>query len=203
MSVRVSFGDFGDTGLSALRVVDPVSREDLEPPLLFDSRPSAVSQELILCAGYMMYGGKADQLVFKGNIDSRFAQRFEELTGCPVNAPRVNLPDLGFVRSTEMVISVGSTLEALCPGRDQTRLTLLPSERFSGGLFGVKELLIPSNAWIFAANGKTDVVIASALLFAKHLLAEKLKVSDSIARNCSESNKSILELVNISLESDQ
>lgn len=155
--------------------------------LLFDVSPSSVSATQTAVAGALLYGSDAlNRLKVDGEMLEKEVAELTHIIGLPVDADSIISTDTSSesaqdapLRVTSLRVSLGEALSLSTPGRDETRLTLVSSERYYGGLLGIKEAVVASNAWLHATYADPVRVMAAAgVLFANDFLAEGLVLPD-------------------------
>lgn len=155
--------------------------------LLFDVSPSSVSATQTAVAGALLYGaGALKRLKVNGEMLDTAVAELSQVIGFPVESDSVTSIDNSSVgqldsllKVTSLRVSLGLDLAHETPGRDETSLTLIPSERFYGGLLGIKEAVVASNAWLHATYvDPARVMAAAGVLFANDFLAEGLTLPD-------------------------
>ena len=78
---------------------------------------------------------------------------------------------------TTLTVGPVTQLSERTPGVDHARLGLVRGERFQGALFGIKEAIISSNAWLLAGVfDPTDVMLAVGVIYSEDFLARELLV---------------------------
>lgn len=157
------------------------------PGLLLDAAPSAVSAEAIAVAGTLLFGRFADSTIaFPRAIDARLAAAIAGATGLVVVSEVKPYPEEdgaiqsdSSIRATRLLVDLGFKIDSATPDVDETRLLLIPGERFQGALWGIKEYVIASNAWYLSSLLDRVSVIASAgVLYATDLLANEIATSN-------------------------
>lgn len=174
MTIRISFGVYGETARWALRVVDQVSKKDVVRPLLLDARPNAVHNENLVLAGLCLAGDVDDDFFFTGHLGDGFVSYLKDNLGVEIRSKLTKEQKQIYTQATTLELIEGYNLYPKTPDRDCTRLFLVPSSRFSGSLVGVKERVIASNSWFLRSELGGRVCAAAALLFAADMLAADL-----------------------------
>ncbi|WP_146113400.1 MULTISPECIES: hypothetical protein [unclassified Arthrobacter] len=175
----------GSGGFNLLAV-----REDQElapklESLSFDATPVGLTPLKVLVAGALLFGNREmDRIETIGEVPKGTVERVQSLLGIGIN-PTMG-QNLGSVESDEsdttikattLKINLEGSFTANTPGRDVTTLSLIPSERCSGVLWGVKEAIVASNAWLHEKyDSRSRLVAAVGVLFAEEFLAEAICV---------------------------
>lgn len=178
------------TGRTVLRAHRGAADQPLPvSELVFDTPPATADPDRIAVAGALVFAGFAERsLGFAKPISAEVAEAITAETGLVIDSEvlRKRERDADSVeqeerarrpRVTTLSVSLGLQSIGTTPGIDCTRLALVPGERYSGALFGVKEMLIGSNAWLLATYLEPSVVMtASGVLFADDLFAGTIAV---------------------------
>lgn len=173
---QIHFGAVAQTARYALSVNDN-AREFAAIPLMVDVEPLNLNPHLVVAAGLLWAPHTVIQFGFKDRLSEEVVHRWERELSVKIDA---QLTRTAYTRSgnTDLSIVSGTNLSANTPGRDQTSIHVLPSERFYGSMKGVKESIIASNAWIFdnAALAK----LCLGILFADEFLARSISVDETL-----------------------
>lgn len=155
--------------------------------LLFDISPKNVSPTQIAVAGALLFGENATtRLRVDGKMRHADVAELSQIVGAPVEPDAdvgasqdiESLSELP-MKVTSLRVTFTEELASETPGRDATKLTLIPSQRYFGGLLGIKESVIASNAWLHATYVLPARVLAAAgVLFANDFLAAGLILPD-------------------------
>lgn len=171
------------------------SAEDRALPvdtLIFDAAPAHLSSDQIAVAGVLLFAEFAERdIAFSAPITVELQRAIADATGLAVvstvlplvEASDAKEPDARPPSVTTMTVTFGAPLCDTTPRVDRTRLDLVPGERFQGALYGVKELVVASNAWYVATAIDPRAVLAAAgVLFAGDLLAKEIVLGDAAQR---------------------
>lgn len=154
--------------------------------LLFDAPPRSVDPDRLAVAALLLFGDRAgSEISFPEEISYELADAVRELSGLNVTS-EVARPEGAVVESgaapdarlqvTTLTAGMATGFSARTPEVDETRLGLVPGERFQGALFGIKEAIIPSNAWLVANTADpVSVLLAAGLVFSEDFLARALR----------------------------
>lgn len=178
--MRFSYEPFDSMGRASLRA----HRDDGDAPLgvsvlTFDRGPKQPTDDQVAVAATLAFGHHAmTQLEFPGRLTPSVRAGIERATRMPVVAlSNDDAPADPTPAPTRLLVSDAVTLEPVSPPIDVTRLTLLPGERFSGSLVGVKEIVVGSNAWLFGRFQTAQrALTAAAVLFSHDLLVGIIEI---------------------------
>lgn len=175
----------GRTVLKAVRGGD--DRVPAVDRLIFDAPPKNFHQDRLAVAGVLLFGGDAEsEISFPWEISYELAEAVRDVRGLQVISeiarPKhlMERPDSGEgapLQVTTLSIQPVTGFSERTPEVDQTRLGLVPGERFQGALFGIKEAIISSNAWLLArATEPATVLLAAGVLYSEDFLARALRI---------------------------
>ncbi|MGP5032904.1 hypothetical protein ACTXJG_15965 [Glutamicibacter arilaitensis] len=153
--------------------------------LIFDAAPAFQTPEKTLIAGCLLFGEKnLTRVSVTDDVASSFLQQVQEILGLEKRETTRNEFQLGAIgeletkiKATTLRISLRGEFPESTPGRDATTLTLVPSERYSGVLWGIKEVIVASNAWLLEkTSSRTRIAAAAGVFFAEEFLAKSICV---------------------------
>ena len=171
----IRFNSQRELGRFALEILSPDGSQ-VKRPLILDSAPKYLSGDLVLSAGLIYSGYSPEKLIVEWPVTEHFAEEINSGFGCEVIAAKAR-PDLNSVsrpKATILEVSTGVDLDSKTPDREITRLLLVPNERFSGSLIGVKEVVIAGNAEWMASLYGAGALIAAGILFSTDFMAHSL-----------------------------
>lgn len=163
--------------------------------LLFDAAPATSDSDRIAVAGTLLFARYAARAItFKAPIRESVANAIAAATGLVIESDVLPASDpneareqellkeqLGQPRVTTLTVGFGVALPGSTPGIDHARLDLVPGDRYSGALYGVKEMLIASNAWLLASHLEPAAVMTAAgILFADDLFAGTIALDGDV-----------------------
>lgn len=157
--------------------------------LLFDATPASSDSDRIAVAGTLLFARYAERAItFEGPISASVANAIAATTGLvvesevlPASDPAEPQEQLARPRVTTLTVGFGAALPGSTPGIDHARLDLVPGDRYSGALYGVKEMLIASNAWLLASHLEPAAVMTAAgILFADDLFAGTIALDGDV-----------------------
>lgn len=160
---------------------------------IFDTCPTEMTSLHALIAGALLFGDRElERISYPDEEISELAM--EKVRAVLGLEGRSAFDDYSFsasdkenstrIRATKLRVSLRPFISAKTPDRDETLLTLVPGERFSGVLWGVKESILSSNAWLHETYKPGAFVEAAAgVLFAADFLANELSVSSTSKEN--------------------
>lgn len=177
------------TGRTALLATpDPGDRPMPVDQLLLDAPPRTLDHDCAAVAATVLFAPYAQsEISFGKKISAGLAEAIHVATGLTVTskfADKLRSDDEASspLQVTTLTVNLNGALAKSTPGVDQTRLSLVPGERFQGALFGVKEAVIASNAWYLArVIDPHRVQLAAGLLFARDLLAQHVRTTSEEA----------------------
>lgn len=155
--------------------------------LILDADPTILDSDRIALAGALLFGtfasgdisvgtsvsadaANAIRAVTDHRVTSEVSGRVLERKGSD-QAVEEPLP------ATTLHVALTTDLRDRTPEVDHTRLGLVPGERYQGALFGIKEAVISSNAWLLARfMDPAAVLLAAGLLFSHDLLVRTLVI---------------------------
>ncbi|MHA6967378.1 hypothetical protein ACX5K5_06740 [Glutamicibacter bergerei] len=173
----------GTNGFELLAVSEG---EELVPKLeslMFDAAPTDLSPLKTLIAGALLFGNRRlERIQVNGEVSNIFVEQVQTLVGIGKSAnPELDLaPEVADefdtkIRATTLKINLQAAFANVTPERDVTNLTLIPSERYSGVLWGIKEAIVASNAWLHEKHSSSaQVAAAVGVLFADEFLARSI-----------------------------
>lgn len=175
----------GRTVLEAVRGAD--DRALAVDRLIFDAPPRSLHQDRLAVAGVLLFGDCAEsEISLPGEVSYELAEAVRDLCGLRITSeiarPKGAAEEAGAeqeapLQVTTLTVGPVTGFPARTPEVDQTRLGLVPGERFQGALFGIKEAIIPSNAWLLASvTDPASVLLATGVLFSEDFLARALRV---------------------------
>lgn len=198
----------GRTVLEAVRGAD--DRALAVDRLILDAPPRSLGQDRLAVAGVLLFGDRAEsQISFPGEISYELAEVVQEICGLRVNSevarPKGASEQSGDeqeapLQVTTLTVGQVTGFSERTPEVDETRLGLVPGERFQGALFGIKEAIIPSNAWLFTSvTDPAAVLLAAGLLYSEDFLARALRVelADSSAGTVPEAARKLCAAVGL------
>lgn len=153
--------------------------------LMFDAKPPFLNPEKTLIAGCLLFGEKNLTRVSGTNdVTPLFREQVQETLGLAIKTtPREEVQTAAVdeletkIRATTLLINLRGRFPENTPGRDVTVLTLVPSERYSGVLWGIKEAIVASNAWLHEQHSSgARIAAAAGVLFAEEFLAKSISV---------------------------
>lgn len=187
MHIELSRDGIGRAVLRARR--GPEDRPLPVDGLIFDAAPVTRESDRVAVAGTLLFARYADSTIgFADPISERVAEAITAATGLAIDSrvlPALRSEEASEVATgkaarpqvTTLTVALGSRLPEATPGIDRARLDLLPGERYSGALYGVKELLIASNAWLLASHlDRGAVMTAAGIIFADDLFAGTIEL---------------------------
>lgn len=183
--MHISYQDNGGAARAALAV--EAESGEASPnlsELLFDVSPVSVSATQAAVAGALLYGSSAlKRLKVNGEMLNVDVASLSHIIELPVDVDSVTASESQQdvpLRQTMLRVSMGVNLANNTPGRDETNLNLVPSERYFGGLLGIKEAVVASNAWLHATYvSPVRVLAATGVLFAHDFLAHGLVLPET------------------------
>lgn len=182
MSIRISLGEIDRTGRHGLRTFNQELKRNAGRTLMFDSVPGTRCHENMVAAGIALLGPDSNSLEYTGPISTAFKNILRESLGFEIKSPELSQPKCDYTRATLMRVDSSFQELGRTPGRDITRLVLLPSERFYGSLAGIKELLISTNANFVASEIGARALVAASFLFAPDLLAKEIELDANMSK---------------------
>lgn len=155
--------------------------------LILDAGPTILDSDRVALAGALLFGGfAAGDISFGTQVSVGAADALRAVTGRRVTSEVSGrmLESAGSESTaqeppqvTALHVSLATGLRDRAPGVDRTRLGLVPGERCQGALFGIKEAVIASNAWLVARFvDPVAVLLAAGLLFSHDLLARTIVI---------------------------
>lgn len=173
IGIDILFGAIAQTARYGLSV----KRGDLDvtTPLLVDWPPAILDPHLVAAAGMLLAPEDTSVFQLEGQLSASVVESWERHLGVSIIADRIDTPYHrdGF---TDLTVVRSVSFSSATPGRDNTKLYLVPSERFYGQLKGVKELVTATNAWMFEEEKGVVADISLGLLFSNDLLAKSITV---------------------------
>lgn len=179
-------------GTSGFKLLAVPEGEELVPKLeslMFDAAPADLSPLKTLIAGSLLFGNRGlVRIDVNGEVSAVFLEQVQTLLGIGKNAKAEMDPEPEVVdefdtkiRATTLEINLRGTFAEGTPKRDVTTLTLIPSERYSGVLWGVKEAIVASNAWLHEKHSsRAHVAAAVGVLFADEFLARSICIPSTL-----------------------
>lgn len=155
--------------------------------LILDADPTTLDSDRVAIAGVLLFGGFATgELAFAKKVSTDAAQAIKTVTGREVvskvsdrkleskgSDKAIDAP----LQATSLHVARSTGLQGDTPGVDETRLGLVPGERYQGALFGIKEMVVASNAWLLERYYEpTAVLLAAGLLFSHDFLAKQITI---------------------------
>lgn len=166
--------------------------------LILDVPPRGVHDDRLAVAAVLLFGERAaSEISFPREISHELAEAVHAAYGVktiskvatPKRAASEDEPEADArdaLQVTTLAVGPATGFTERTPGVDRARLGLVPGERFQGALFGIKEAIVSSNAWLLAdVLDPTDVMLAVGVLYSEDFLARELLVElegDSAAR---------------------
>lgn len=166
--------------------------------LILDVPPRGVHDDRMAVAAMLLFGGRAaSEISFPRKISQELAETVNAVYGVrtiskvakPKRAALDAEPEADAdapLQVTTLTVGPVTGFAERTPGVDRARLGLVPGERFQGALFGIKEAIVSSNAWLLAdVFDPTDVMLAVGVIYSEDFLARELQVElegDSEAR---------------------
>lgn len=152
--------------------------------LLLDAAPLTIDHDRVAVAGALLFaehcGGELSFAapVSEGVADALYTSTRQRVTASELGPQTATQPSP--TQATLLSVDVAESLGDATPGIDRTLLRLLPGERFQGALYGVKESVIASNAWLLCTYiDPVRVRLAAGVLFAHDLLAQGIEIGDA------------------------
>ncbi|MGP5026812.1 hypothetical protein ACTXI4_16750 [Glutamicibacter ardleyensis] len=182
-------------GTSGFKLLAVPEGEELVPKLeslMFDAAPADLSPLKTLIAGSLLFGNRGlERLDVNGEVSVSLVEQVQTLLGIGQNAKAgMNLgPEIvdefdAKIRATTLKINLRGAFAEDTPERDVTTLTLIPSERYSGVLWGIKEAIVASNAWLHEKHSsRAHVAAAVGVLFAEEFLAKSICIPSTSAND--------------------
>lgn len=158
--------------------------------IMFDAIPADLSPLKTLIAGSLLFGNRGlERINVNGEVSTAFVEQVQSLLGIGKNAraemnvePEVVDEFNDKIRATMLKINLRGAFPEGTPERDVTSLTLIPSERYSGVLWGIKEAIVASNAWLHEKHSSpAHVAAAAGVLFAGEFLAKSIFIPPTSA----------------------
>jgi hypothetical protein len=172
-----------DDGRGRTALIARAEADDAVPSfdrLLMDAAPCEIDYERVAVAACLLFGGgSGDSIEFGWAIGQRLADAISASSGLRVRSTIVEPVDpTEAIQATSLQVSFGLPSSAETPPMDQARLSLVPGERFYGGLHGIKESVIGSNAWLIADYvSEAYVSAAVGALYSRDFLASTVLIS--------------------------
>lgn len=182
-------------GTNGFQIIAIADSDEVIPKLdclMFDATPAFQSPEKTLIAGCLLFGEKNLTRVSAVNdVSSLFQEQVQEILGLTKKTITVGdfqpatVDELETkIRATTLLINLRGKFPENTPGRDSTVLTLVPSERYSGVLWGIKEAIVASNAWLHEEHSSgSRIAAATGVLFAEEFLAKSICVPQTSKNN--------------------
>lgn len=157
--------------------------------LLLDAAPLTIDPDRVAVAGAILFADHSGgELTFAQPISEAVADAVYTAMGLRVThavasaaqgpQPASSAPH---TQATTLSVDASTSLDDPTPGIDRTRLRLVPGERFQGALYGVKEAMIASNAWLLATYlDPARVHLAAGILFAHDFLAQSIEIDGAL-----------------------
>lgn len=195
--VQVEFGAIAQTARHGVVLVDENARK-ICTPLMVDVPPVTSNPHLELAAGLIWAPAEVKEFHFRGKISESVVRHWEKALGVAIECEED--PDT-YQRNgcTDLSVTTQSRIQESTPGRDETLIYMLPSERFYGAMRGVKEVLMASNSWLFGEDRGAAAEIALGTVFADDLMVRSIRTERELTPALSERIESILEPLSIDL----
>lgn len=157
--------------------------------LLLDAAPLTIDPDRVAVAGAILFadhsGGElsVSQPISEAVADAVYTSMGLRVTHAVASAERGPQPASPAppTQATTLSVDASTSLGDPTPGIDRTRLRLVPGERFQGALYGVKEAVIASNAWLLATYlDPARVHLAAGILFAHDFLARGIEIDEAL-----------------------
>lgn len=154
--------------------------------LIFDASPGVLDGDRVAVAGTLLFAGvDAGSISFNKAVSPEVASAIHSATGHSVGSkistrklegPHGEKIAEAPLQMTTLDVSFSTWIPENTPGVDRTHLGLVPGERLQGALYGVKESVVSSNAWLVASYiNPYRVLLAAGLLFSHDLLAQRIE----------------------------
>lgn len=170
----LEFGGAGSTGRYRLALSDVL--EPLKGTEVFlDKAPVKLSGTRVLAAGLLLsYPDFQGTLRFDGTVDAFASDFWSKALGTQLIVSKKMSESGDFDNHTRTFVLDSVDLGGPTPGRDETNLCLIRSEKYAGALTGVKELIVPTNIWMFDATDSTKSRAALGILYSQDLLTSEI-----------------------------
>ena len=187
--MHITFQETNSSQRAALSVhMEPEESIPNLSTLLFDISPSGVGSLQTAVAAALLFGsGALSRFKVDGELRHSEVERISEILGIPVESDSIisentitNTDQKEPLRVTSLEVSLEENLVSSTPGRDETKLILVSGERYFGGLLGIKEAVVASNAWLHATYvDPVRIIAATGVLFANEFLAACLVLPET------------------------
>lgn len=180
--------------------------------LILDAAPRTVHHDRLAVAGTILFGAHAATgISFSKKVSHEFAELLHSTFDLEVTskvlepnriAPGSDYEQADPLRVTTLTASLVTGFPECTPGVDQTRLGLVPGERFQGALYGIKEAIIASNAWLLAeVFDPASVLLATGVIYAEDFLARELRaeLGDGSAGRPTEGTRQLCSVIGLDL----
>ncbi|MGV0343053.1 hypothetical protein ACUY3P_01895 [Corynebacterium lehmanniae] len=195
--IQVEFGAIAQTARHGVVLVDENSQK-ICTPLMVDVPPMASNPHLELAAGLIWAPAEVKEFHFRGKVSESVVRHWEKALGVVIECEEGSdtYQRNGY---TDLSVTAQNRIQETTPGRDETLIYLLPSERFYGSMRGVKEVLMATNSWLFGEDRGAAAEIALGTVFADDLMARSIKTEREMSPEFAERIESILEPLSIDL----
>lgn len=183
--LKITWGPIA--GTAGFAVTGSTEGEELSrlDSFAFDAIPEELDPLRSVIAGVLVFGDRRlERITTNDEVPSKFINAIESIIGLrpdpeqePASSFASDAEEGSPIRATTLEIRFGEDLAIATPGRDITRLTLVPSERYSGVLWGVKEAVVASNAWLHLQDRPQAFVAAAAgVLYADEFMGKTISL---------------------------
>lgn len=172
MVVQIEFQPLSNTSRWALEYGDDSMR--LSRKLVFDKRPQELLANRIVLAG-IVFGDASGEVGTSIPLTFDFCEHLAR-NGVMVRARNRSVEQGHGITATKMMVRHDVLVDPEFPARDETVLYLPRSDRFQGNLQGVKEVVVPTNGFIFEGKAAIRAAVASGILFAADLYAREIAI---------------------------
>lgn len=172
MVVQIEFQPLSNTSRWALEYGDDSMR--LSRKLVFDKRPQELLANRIVLAG-IVFGDASGEVETSISLTFDFCEHLAR-NGVMVRARNRSVEQGHGITATKMMVRHDVLVDPEFPARDETVLYLSRSDRFQGNLQGVKEVVVPTNGFIFEGKAAIRAAVASGILFAADLYAREIAI---------------------------
>lgn len=164
--------------------------------LLLDAAPLTIDPDRVAVAGAVLFGDHSGgelsfaQPISEAVADALYSGMGHRVTHAVASAAQGPEPTSPAppTQATTLSVDASTGLGDPTPGIDRTRLCLVPGERFQGALYGVKEAVIASNAWLLATYlDPARVHLAAGILFAHDFLAQGIEIDGALGTSAAMS----------------